>query len=133
MYLLDANILLEVLYKRSRWRECFKLLNRVKRGEIQAYMLHFTLHGVSAILGEPRLVSSLLSELASWQGLTIVDLSLEEELLAADLADKVGLDFDDGLQYYFAKKRRIPIVSYDKDFDDTDIERVEPSQLLHSH
>ena len=133
MYLLDANILLEVLYKRSRWRECFKLLNRVKRGEIQAYMLHFTLHGVSAILGKPRLVSSLLSELASWQGLTIVDLSLEEELLAADLADKVGLDFDDGLQYYFAKKRRIPIVSYDKDFDDTDIERVEPSQLLHSH
>jgi len=45
------------------------------------------------------------------------DLPLEEEALAADLAGKVGLDFDDGLHYYVAKKLDAAIVSYDRDFN----------------
>jgi predicted nucleic acid-binding protein len=43
MYLIDANIILEVLYKRDRWRECSDFLAMVKRGIIKAYILHFTL------------------------------------------------------------------------------------------
>jgi len=130
LYLIDANILLKVLYKRSKWEESYKLLNAVKEGSIRAYMLHFTIHGISAILGNPTLVAELLSELLSWKGLTIVDLSLEEELAACGMAESIGLDFDDGLHYYFAKSRSIPIVSFDKDFDKTDIERLEPHEVL---
>lgn len=129
MYLIDGNVILEVLYKRSRWKEAYRFLNAVKRGDISAYILHFTIHGISAILGKPDLVSRFLSEIRLWRGLVIVDLSVDEELSAAELADRVGLDFDDGLQYYFAKKRRVPIVSFDKDFDRTDIERLEPGQV----
>jgi len=40
MYLIDANVVLEVLYKRGRWRESYNFLNAVKNGYISAYMLH---------------------------------------------------------------------------------------------
>ena len=129
MYLIDANIILELLYKRSRWKESYKFLNKIKAGEVRAYMLHFTLHGVSAILGKPELVSHLLSEILTWRGLTIVDLPVEEELMASELARRTGLDFDDGLQYYYAKKAGTQIVSFDKDFDKTDVRRVEPGEI----
>lgn len=37
MYLMDANIVLELLYKR-RWKECYELLNKVKVGVIKTYL-----------------------------------------------------------------------------------------------
>ncbi|MEZ0290250.1 MAG: PIN domain-containing protein [Sulfolobales archaeon] len=130
MYLIDANIILEVLYKRGRWEESLKLLNLVKESRIRAYILRFTVHGIAAILGKPNLVAKFLSEIQTWRGLTVADLTLEEEILACELGDKIGLDFDDSLQYYFAKKKQTLIISYDRDFDKTDIKRVEPNQVL---
>lgn len=127
--LIDANIVLEVLYKRNRWEESYKLLNRVKDGSIRAFMLHFAIHGISAILGKPDLVAKLIAEILTWRGLTIADLSLNDELMASELASKVGLDFDDGLHYYFAKSRNMPVVSFDKDFDNLDIKRREPHEI----
>ena len=50
MYLIDANVVLEVLYKHSKWEESYRLLNAIKKGSIRAYMLHYTIHGISAIL-----------------------------------------------------------------------------------
>lgn len=130
MYLLDANVLLEVLYKRSRWEECFKLLNLIKNGDIKAYLLHFAVHGISAILGKPDIVAKFLSELTTWRGLSVVDLTVEEEALASEVANKVGLDFDDGLHYYFARKANVPLVSFDRDFDSVDVKRLEPIEVL---
>ncbi|MEM3816149.1 MAG: PIN domain-containing protein [Candidatus Bathyarchaeia archaeon] len=129
VYLIDANVLLEVLYKRSRWEESYKLLNKVKEGSIKALMLHFVIHGISAILGKPDLVAKLLAEILSWRGLTIVDLSVSDELTACEIASRLGLDFDDGLHYHFAKTRNLSIISFDKDFDNLDIRRIEPHEI----
>ena len=130
MYLIDANIILELLYKRDKWKECYEFLNKVKKGIIKSYILHFTIHAISAILGDPKLVSKFLSEILTWHGLTIIDLSVEEENMASDIANNIGLDFDDGLQYYYAKKVKLNIVSFDEDFDKTDIKRIEPKDIL---
>jgi predicted nucleic acid-binding protein len=130
MYLVDANVFLEVLYRRDRWAECYEFLNRVKRGDIRAYVLHFTIHAVSAILGKPDLVSKYLSELSTWRGLVIIDSPIDEEVMASELASRVGLDFDDGLHYYYVKKMGLRLVSFDKDFDKTGIERLEPHDVL---
>lgn len=130
VYLIDANIILEVLYKRDKWRECFELLNLIKKSELKAYVLKFAIHNISAILGKPSLVSKFLVEINTWRGLIIADLSIEEMILSCKLAEETNLDFDDGLHYYFAKKHNIPIVSFDKDFDNVDIERVEPIDIL---
>ena len=50
--------------------------------------------------------------------------------MASDLATRVGLDFDDRLHYYYAEKNGLRIVSFDSDFDKTDIKRIEPSDVL---
>jgi predicted nucleic acid-binding protein len=128
MYLADANVFLELLYRRERWGECRDFLSKVKAGTIKSCVLHFTLHGVSAILGDPKLASRFLSEVATWRGLTVIDLPIDEEIVASELANSVGLDFDDGLQYYYAKKAGLQIVSFDRDFDKTDVKRVEPKE-----
>ncbi|MGC9178904.1 MAG: PIN domain-containing protein [Vulcanisaeta sp.] len=65
----------------------------------------------------------------TWRGLVIIDLPLEEEIMAAELAAKVDLDFDDGLHYYYAKRMGLKIVSFDGDFDRTDIGRLEPKDV----
>ncbi len=79
---------------------------------------------------EAELASEFLAEVNAWRGLAVVDLPLDEERMAAELASKVGLDFDDGLHYYAAKKLNVPIISFDRDFDSTDIKRLEPSDAL---
>jgi len=129
MYLIDANIVLEVLYKLERWQEAANFLNKVKRGEITAYMLHFTIHAISAILGKPAPVSRFIREITTWRGLGIIETSLEEEFAASENAINIGLDFDDALHYYAAKKRKLTIVSYHKDFDRTDLDRKEPKDV----
>lgn len=92
-------------------------------------MLHFAIHGISAILGRPDLVAKLLAEILSWRGLTIVDLSVSDELVACEIASRSGLDFDYGLHYYFAKTRNLSIISFDKDFDNLDVRRIEPHEI----
>jgi len=87
---------------------------------------------LSAILGKPELVLKFLSEMIIWRGLIIVDSSTEDEIMACELASKVGLDFDDGLQYFYAKRLGVDIVSLDKDFDKTDLRRLEPIDILKS-
>ncbi len=64
MYLIDTDMVRELLYKRARWRECYEFLNKVKADVVKSYILHFTVHGISATLGDPRLVSRFLSEIA---------------------------------------------------------------------
>ena len=59
-------------------------------------------------------------------------MALEEELTEASLAERIGLDFDDGLHYYFAVKKKVPIISFDRDFDKTDVERLEPHEVIGS-
>lgn len=49
----------------------------------------------------------------------------------ARLAKRIGLDFDDAMQYYVASKLGADaIASYDSDFDGLDVPRVEPKDLL---
>ncbi|MCU7787860.1 MAG: type II toxin-antitoxin system VapC family toxin [Pyrobaculum sp.] len=130
MYLIDANVFLEVLFKRQRWVDSLRFLERVKRGEVGAYVLQFDLHGISAILGKPELVKIFLGEVSTWRGLEVVRSDLADEVRAAEVAEGVGLDFDDGLHYFYAKRLGLRLVSFDKDFDKTDLERVEPGEVV---
>ncbi|AFA39861.1 putative nucleic acid-binding protein, contains PIN domain [Pyrobaculum oguniense TE7] len=130
MYLIDANVFLELLYRRQRWAESYRFLEKVKSGEVRGYVLQFAVHGVSAILAKPELVEIFLSEIATWRGLEIVKSDLGDEIEAARAATRVGLDFDDGLHYNYAKKLGVPIVSFDRDFDKTDVKRLEPRDAI---
>jgi predicted nucleic acid-binding protein len=47
------------------------------------------------------------------------------------IMQEATLDFDDALQYYVAKKLGVDaIISYDKHFDELDVSRQEPLEII---
>jgi predicted nucleic acid-binding protein len=67
-------------------------------------------------------------------GLTVYDASPSEDLAALAFTKKANaafqLDFDDALHYATAKKHNFTLVSFDRDFDRTDLARKTPSDIL---
>jgi len=64
-------------------------------------------------------------------GLEVYNTTLEDEMAASMLMESIGLDFDDSLHYYVAKKLGVEaIISFDKHFDRVDLVRKEPSDFL---
>lgn len=130
MILLDTNVFLELLLKQSGAADCRKVLDRVSRGELEATVTHFSIHAVEAALGRGEALVEFLRNVEYSQGLYLHDTGIQEESSAAMMAKLVGLDFDDALQYYVAKRLGAEaIVSYDKHFDGLDIPRVEPDHV----
>ena len=131
MILLDTNIFLELLLDQKRAAECEELLQHISKGKTEAAVTHFAIHAVESVIGDTKGLGKFLSNLERSAGLSVYDTNLSDEMAAALLTDKVGLDFDDTLQYYVAKKLGVDaLVSFDKHFDRVDVRRVEPHDLL---
>jgi predicted nucleic acid-binding protein len=133
LILLDTNFFLELLLDQKRAAECEDLLERVSKGQTEATVTHFAVHAVEAILGDAGSLATFLRNLEHSLGLTIYETNLSDEMAAALMSEKIGLDFDDALQYYAAKKLGVDaVVSFDEHFDKLDLRRVEPRDLLRS-
>ena len=132
MILLDTNIFLELLLDQRRAAECEELLELISKGEIEATVTHFAVHAVEAALVTGEKLEAFLRNLDHCVGLYVYDTNLSDEMAIALMTKRIGLDFDDTLQYYVAKKVGVEaIVSFDEHFDGLDLQRVEPHALLH--
>jgi len=127
--LIDANIFLELLLGRGKAQECRKFIEGVSRGDEDAAVTHFSIHSIEHLLAARKTeVAPFLRSVEQATGLIVYDTSLSDEVAASLLMKQTGLDFDDVLQYYVAKKLGAEsIVSLDKDFDGLDLPRVEPT------
>ena len=131
MLLIDTNIFLELLLGQEKADECQKFLEMVSGGELEAVSTKFSIHAIEAILNDSELILIFLRNLRNSIGLHVYETSMDDEIAASMLMKKLKLDFDDSLQYYVAKKLGVKaIVSYDKHFDKTDIQRKEPSDFI---
>ncbi|MCD6348029.1 MAG: type II toxin-antitoxin system VapC family toxin [Candidatus Korarchaeota archaeon] len=129
--LIDTNIFLELFLDQERADECEDFLTKVSNGEIEGIVTHFSVHAIEAILNDSEAIQRFLRNLLGSIGLEVYSTTVEDEMAASMLMDHVGLDFDDSLQYYVAKKLGVEaIVSFDKHFDGVDVVRKEPSDLL---
>lgn len=131
--LLDTNIFIEHYLKQERADECLPLLNAVARGDYEASMTRFALHSIEFNLDRRGYTDELLiclNDLREAIGLSVYDTTLEEDLAIVALTKKLPLDFDDTLHYYVAKQHNFVLVSFDHNFDQTDIARVEPAAIL---
>lgn len=100
-------------------------------GDLEAVATKFTIHAAEAVLNEPKLILNFLRNLQNSIGLSVYETSIEDEMATLTLMDRIGLDFDDSLQYYVAKKLGAgSVISYDKHFDETDLPRKEPSGFI---
>jgi predicted nucleic acid-binding protein len=134
MFLIDTNIFLEVMLARAKRKACIAFLESVRTGRDKAAVTDFTIYSIMVILdsrGKLRELDRFLRSLSAYKGLTLYVASLEDKLEAVDLADNNEFDIDDAVQYASARSiRATAIVSLDKDFDDQDIPRKDPSTFV---
>ncbi|MDW8034281.1 MAG: PIN domain-containing protein [Nitrososphaerota archaeon] len=133
MFLIDTNIFLELFLNREKAEECEKLLERVSKGDLEAIVTRFSIHAIEAILNNPNYILVFLRNIENSLGLTTYDTTIDDEIAVSIVMGEKKMDFDDALQYYVAKKLGAEaIVSFDKHFDNLDIPRKEPKEILSS-
>ena len=131
MYLVDTNILLEVLLSRDKKEECKKLLRALRDGKEKGIITDFTVHSIIVIMDhfkKLRELKTFLLSLTAYKGLSIYNTTITDEVKATEIAIKQNLDMDDAIQYLIALSTNADaIVSFDKHFDNLKIPRLEPS------
>ncbi len=135
--LIDANVILEFLLGQPRQDESLSLLKLTSNGSVTAFVMSYAVHSIEYILyreGKLTALRTFLELLQSSLGLTIYESSPSEDLVALAFTKKADaqfqLDFDDAFHYATAKKHNLTLVSFDHDFDQTDLPRKTPSEML---
>jgi predicted nucleic acid-binding protein len=130
MYLLDTNIILEVLLDQERAAEAEQLLHNTSPEEL--YLSDFSLYSLGIILlhrKEHDAFLQLVDDLTTG-GIGLVSLGAERMPDVIHAAQQFNLDFDDAYQYAVAESYDLAIVSFDGDFDRTERGRQTPIEIL---
>ncbi len=131
MYLLDTNIWLEVLLGQARAESARRLIAATPPSNL--YMTDFTLHSIGVILARLKRLATLhkfVTDLSTPPSVSLVRLSFEQVALLPAVSQRFKLDFDDAYQYAAAEAEGLQLVSFDSDFDRTDLVRKTPAQVL---
>ncbi len=120
-YLLDSNILLELLLNQEKADVVETFLASTSAQQLS--ISDFSLHSLGVILFRQRksaLFLHVVDDLLT-SGLSVLALSKGDYARLRGVADKFSLDFDDAYQYTVAMKYGLRLVSFDGDFARTGI------------
>jgi predicted nucleic acid-binding protein len=131
VYLVDTNVWLERLLDQSRSEEVSRFLEQTPIDRL--FVTDFALHSIGVVLRKldrfeafPRFVQDVLVEGSAG----LIRLGPEDMQRLVAVAESFNLDFDDAYQYPAAEKDNLGIVSFDSDFDRTELGRKTPLQVL---
>jgi uncharacterized protein len=99
---------------------------------IIGYSCDFSLHSIGVLLFRRHrfdVYNSIIHDL-DVAGVRLVSLYAKDMSALANVAIRFNLDFDDAYQYETAKRFNLTLVSFDHDFDRTDLKRVTPEEVL---
>ena len=131
MYLLDTNIILELILDQEKANVVEKFLRTFPLNHL--YLTDFSVHSICVILirdKNPNILKEFLVDFFSEDGIPIIGLGSNELLDAVEAANRFKLDFDDAYQYIAAEKYNLTLISFDKDFDRTERGRKTPADIL---
>ncbi len=130
MYLVDSNIILEFLLDQERADEARTFLQSTPSQSL--FITEFALYSICLSLTRHQLNQELMQFLddVSNGEVNIVRLSPQDLKDVITAREEFTLDFDDGYQYVAARKHGLTLVTFDRNFTRTDIERVSPSQAI---
>ncbi len=97
------------------------------------FITDFALHSIGLILtrlGSRKLFRSFVEDLFIEGAVTLVRLGMQDLIDLIDVTERFSLDFDDAYQYVAAVQRNLIVVSFDSDFDRTELERKTPAQTI---
>jgi len=131
MYLVDTNVWLEVLLEQEHHKDAYEFLTKTESSSL--FITDFTVYSIGIILTrlkKPALLKKFYRDVFLETNVRLI------RLLPSDLEDitknsgKYGLDFDDAFQYTAAEKFKLAIVSFDDDFDGTELGRKTPTKKM---
>ena len=125
--LLDTNIFLEILLAQPKAQAAQRFINSQQQGSLA--LSNYSLDGIGLKLYLAKKIDVLEQFGRELKDAEITILTIEPQDLGALVKNikKWNLDFDDAYQYTLAQKYSLELVSFDKDFDKTDIVRIEPN------
>ena len=129
MYLFDTNIFLEYLLEQEQADACGKALAKVGP-QTQGWLTSFSLHAIEA-LHRPKQYNRLenfLDFLIESPFFHIYQSSPSEERDVVKLSKRLSLDFDDALQVWVARHKKLILVTLDKDFT-----KIKDPKILSPH
>jgi predicted nucleic acid-binding protein len=129
--LIDTNIILEILLNQERSNESRKLLEN--SDNFAFFLSDFSLHSIGILLFRTKRHYSFyqfLKDMIFSEILSILSLSCEDMNRVVEVSKRFDLDFDDAYQYVVAEKYNLTIISFDSDFDKTELGRKTPKEVL---
>ena len=115
MFLVDANLFLEILLSQDKKESCRKFLNS-NIGNLN--ITDFSLHSIGVILfrhNKKNIFQKFIDDVLPNVKLISLPIKLYGEVIKA--SKKLNLDFDNAYQYATAKHYGLKLVTMDKDFE----------------
>jgi len=130
MYLIDTNIWLERLLDQAKSEEVGRFLSQIPSEQL--FITDFAFHSIALILSRLHRGDALLqlSSDAFIEGdVSLIHLRPEDMATIVDIMKQFNFDFDDAYQYVAAERYSLTIISFDSDFDRSEMGRKTPGQL----
>jgi hypothetical protein len=120
MYLLDTNIILELLLNQDHADQVAAFLDQATPDSL--HISEFSLYSIGVILLRLKrydLFGRAMEDLLLSEVIILLRLDKQDMSRVAEVAQTFGLDFDDSYQYVVAEKFDLDLLSFDRDFDRT--------------
>jgi len=130
-YLLDTNIVLELLLNQDKAEDVISFLEQTPMEE--CCLTDFALYSIGLILfrqAKKNIFVDLFQDLFTNNGMNLLKIPPNNLADLVEVSDKFHLDFDDAYHYCLAKLYQLVLVSFDHDFDRTDLTRIQPGGLV---
>jgi len=131
MYLIDTNIWLERLLEQRKSDEVALMLNNVPGYEM--LISDFSFHSIGVImtkLNKKEDFLDFITDIFNNAKVNSISLIPSDMHSLVSAMNKYKFDFDDAYQYICVKKYDLKLVSFDKDFNKTDIKIYKPSDII---
>jgi predicted nucleic acid-binding protein len=131
MYLVDTNVWVEAFLGQQKTKEAADFLKRVSPARL--FITDYTIFSIGIILTKldrGEVFGRFLQDVLIGNPVRVIrhmPLELNE---VPKVSKRFKLDFDDAYQYVAARSNGMELVSFDADFDRTDITRKSPRAII---
>jgi hypothetical protein len=133
VYLIDTNIILELLCNQQRASEVQVFFKKIPLAQIN--LTDFSLYSLGIFLFKGKKISTFqqfINDMLGPGGINIIRIPLTNLPELQTVANEYNLDFDDAYQYIAAKKFNLALISFDSDFNQTPEGKKTPSNITMS-
>jgi hypothetical protein len=131
LYLIDTNVWLERLLEQDHSEEVKRFLAETPSDQL--CLIDFALHSVGVVLqrlGRLGISGTFVHDLFIEGAVRLIQSGIEDLMRLMRVGERFSIDFDDAYQYVAATTYNLRLVSFDTDFDRTDLGRAVSADLL---